>query len=412
MPAMLLRARLVLADDGRPADAVLVRDGTIAALGRWPELAGAAAAPVLDLGELCLSPGFIDCHVHLTGSGLLSAPSDMQADSRETLLLRAAADAQRALAEGLTTLRDCGAHNEVIFPFREAARRGIVPSPRLLVAGAPLTRTGGHGHWWGLEADTPDEVLKAVRRQARAGADLIKVMVDGGIDLTNHQPGLLYFSAEELRQVVEEAARWRRPVAAHCLTAAAVRAATQAGVATIEHAILYDVEADATVYDAELVQAIRQRGIIVDPGHAFAYQVFADPAAATSFPRNARLFRQRLADYARMFRQGVRLVPGSDAGWYATPFGKYRLLPELMVSELGMSPREAFLACTRIAAEAIGLGGHTGGIAPGKRADLVAVEGDPRQDVGAYARVWLTVVDGEIRYDRLGVAAQLERGGR
>src|SRR5207253_6564235 len=131
-------------------------------------------------------------------------------DSRETLLLCAAANAQRALEEGITTLRDCGAHNDVIFPFKAAANAGVLPSPRILAAGAPLTRTGGHGHWWGLEVDTPDEVRKAIRQQAKLGADCIKVMVDGGIDLTNHEPGLLYFQLDELREVVEEATLRRR----------------------------------------------------------------------------------------------------------------------------------------------------------------------------------------------------------
>ena len=91
----------------------------------------------------------------------------MLADSRETLLLRAAANAQAALVEGLTTVRDCGGDNDVIFPFKEAANRGVLPAPHILAAGAPLTRTGGHGHWWGLEADSDDEVRKAIRRQAR-----------------------------------------------------------------------------------------------------------------------------------------------------------------------------------------------------------------------------------------------------
>lgn len=397
---VVLRAARVLSSERPEATAVLVQGERIAAVGSADEL---AADQVLDLGPLTLAAGLIDTHVHMTGNGARTAPEDMRRESHEVLLLQAASNASRALGEGITTLRDCGAHNDVIFPFKAAANRGIVPSPRVLAAGAPLTRTGGHGHWWGLEVDTRDEARKAVRQQAKQGADCIKVMVDGGIDLTNHQPGLLYFNAAELSDVVEEARRWLRPVAAHCLTLAGVRSATQAGVRTIEHAIFFDVAADGMRYDAELVDAIARAGIIVCPGQAFAYEVFTDPSAATTFPRNAAMFTQRLVDDARMWQQGVKLVPGSDAGWYATPFGRYALMPELMVSDMGLSPREAFEACTQVAAEAVGLT-DTGRISPGLRADLVALDGDPTQDISAVRRVKLTMVGGRVLYDRLLLA--------
>jgi imidazolonepropionase-like amidohydrolase len=398
---LLLRAARVLAGDGTldGATGVLVREGRIAAVGSADKLAS-DADDTLDLDALTLAPGFIDTHVHMTGNGSRTAPEDMRRDSRDVLLLQAAANAQVALAEGITTLRDCGAHNDVILPFKEAANRGVLPSPRILAAGAPLTRTGGHGHWWGLEVDTRDEARKAIRQQAKHGADCIKVMVDGGIDLTNHQPGLLYFPPEDLADIVQEATRWRRPVAAHCLTLAGVRSATAAGVRTIEHAIFFDVAADEMRYDAALVDEIVRAGIIVDPGQAFAYEVFTDPTAATTFPRNAAMFRQRLADDARMWQQGVKLVPGSDAGWYATPFGRYALMPELMVSDMAMAPSDAFRACTQVAAEAVGLATETGAIAPGYRADMVALEGDPTKDMRATRQVRLTMVGGRILYDR------------
>jgi imidazolonepropionase-like amidohydrolase len=226
------------------------------------------------------------------------------------------------------------------------------------------------------------------------------VMVDGGIDLTNHQPGLLYFEAEDLRAIVEEAHAWRRPVAAHCLTLAGIRSATSAGVRTIEHAIFFDIERDAMHYDEQLVEEIARKGIIVDPGQAFAHSVFTDPSAATTFPRNAAMFKQRLTDDARMRQQGVKLVPGSDGGWYATPFGKYALMAELMVSDMGMPAAEAFAACTQVAAEAIGLTAETGAIRPGLRADLVALDGDPTADIGAMRRVKLTMVGGRTLCDR------------
>jgi imidazolonepropionase-like amidohydrolase len=394
------------ADTG--ADTIAIDGDRITAVGSYADLAaGAPGAEVIDLPGLVLSPGFIDTHVHITGNGTVTAPVEIQRASPETLLLRAAGNAQAALAEGVTTVRDLGAPTAVIVAFRDAATAGLFPAPHILVAGAPLTRTGGHGHWWGLEADTDDEVRTAVRRQSKAGVDALKVMVDGGIDLGRHIPGLLYFKPAELRLAVEEAHDWGMRVAAHCLTADGVRSAVHAGVDSVEHAIFYELELDDTRYDRDTGAMMAERGIYVDPGPAFAYEVFTGPGAENStFAKNARLFRRRLEDNARMHEQQVKLVAGSDAGWFGTPFGQYALIPRLLVTESGLSPRAAFDACTSTAAESLGLGAETGSIRPGLRADIVALDGDPVTDITAMARVRLTMVGGQIRYDGRSVLAR------
>jgi imidazolonepropionase-like amidohydrolase len=335
----------------------------------------------------------------MTGNGSHTAPVDMARDSREVLLLQAAENAHRALAEGITTMRDCGARNDVIFPFRDAARRGTVTAPNILACGAALTRTGGHGHWWGLEADSDDEVRKCVRAQSKAGADSLKVMVDGGIDLGRHTPGLLYFDTDALRVVVREANDWGMRVAAHCLTADGVRAAVAAGVTSVEHGIFYERADDATRYDPKVGAAMADRGIYASPGPAFAYHVLTDPAAETIFPRNARLFGQRLADDARLHQQGVALVASTDAGWYATPFGEFARVAELFTARAGLSAHAAFDACTSVAAQSLGLDSRTGTIAEGMDADLVVLSGDPTQDVSALRTVRLTMVRGRVLYE-------------
>lgn len=404
----LLRAGHVVTQDGAVADTVATDGDRITAVGSYRDLAAAAAgAELIDLPGLVLSPGFIDTHVHITGNGTVTAPVEIQQATPETLLLRAAGNAQAALAEGVTTVRDLGAPNSVIVPFRDAAAAGLFPSPHVLVAGAPLTRTGGHGCWWGLEADTADEIRTAVRRQSKAGVNALKVMVDGGIDLGRHIPGLLYFKPDELRLAVEEAHDWGLRVAAHCLTAAGVRSAVHAGVDSVEHAIFYELDLDDTRYDQELGAMMAERGIYVDPGPAFAYQVFTGPGAEKSmFAKNARLFRRRLEDDARMHEQHVKLVAGSDAGWFGTPFGQYALIPQLLADESGLTAAAAFAACTSVAAESLGLAAETGTIRPGLRADLVALDGDPTADITAMARVRLTMVGGQVRYDGRSVLAR------
>ena len=229
-------------------------------------------------------------------------------------------------------------------------------------------------------------------------------MVDGGIDIrAGARPGLLYFDAAALTEVVNEANDRGLMVAAHCLTLAGVRAAVTAGVQSIEHAILFDVERDGAVYDEALVDEIVRRDIVVAPGQAFAHEVFTNPAAATTFPRNAELFHTRLDHDARMFRQGVRMVVGTDSGWYATPFGRYHLAPELFVQRVGMSPLEALRASTSEAARSLRLGGEVGALRPGLSADIAAVDGDPEHDVTALARVVATVNRGTLVYDGRGL---------
>jgi imidazolonepropionase-like amidohydrolase len=363
----------------------------------------AAVERTVDLRPLSLIPGFVDTHVHITGSGLPSAPVDMWTDSNETLLLRAAGNGLRALQEGLATVRDVGANNSVIFAYRDSAKRGILPGPRVVASGGALTRTGGHGHWWGLEADTSDEVRKAIRRQAKAGAESLKVMVDGGIDIRGGaRPGLLYFDEAALTEVVHEANDRGLMVAAHCLTLAGVRSAVGAGVQSIEHAIFFDVERNEAAYDPALVDEIVRRGIVVAPGQAFAHEVFTDPSAATTFPRNAELFHTRLDHDARMRSQGVRLVVGTDSGWYATPFGRFHLAADLFVDRVGMSPLEALRACTVESARSLRLADEVGALRVGLTADIVAVAGDPEHDVSALGRVVVTVHRGTVVHDGRG----------
>ena len=403
MSGVVLEGASVVGNPG--ADAVAVADGRISAVGRRAELiAGRPADEILDLGDLVLSPGFIDTHVHITGDGTPQTPVTIGQHSRERLLLQAAANGLTALREGVTTLRDVGARNDVIFAYRDTVAAGVIDGPRVLAAGAPLTRTGAHGHWWGLEADTDDEIRKQIRAQSKAGADAIKVMVDSGIDLGRTQPGLLLFDGRALSVVVQEAHDRRMFVAAHCLTVAGIQSTVEAGVRSIEHAIFYDTEIEAHRYDEGLVERIVDRGIYVAPGLGFAYYIFTDPKALTTFPKNAELFKHRIEDTGRMHQRGVMLATGTDAGWYATPFGSYHRAADIFVDGCGMSAAEAFDACTRVAAESLGLGAEIGTLAAGKRADVVALEGDPTEDISAMQRVRFTMAGGRVRWQDPAVA--------
>jgi imidazolonepropionase-like amidohydrolase len=225
-------------------------------------------------------------------------------------------------------------------------------------------------------------------------------MVDGGIDTGGlARPGLLLFDAEALTAIVAEAADCGLPVVAHCLTVAGIRASVAARVHSIEHAIFYDTERREAVFDPALADEIAAAGIWVAPGQAFAHEVFTNPGPNDLFARNAELFGTRLDDDRAMRERGVRLVTGTDAGWYATPFGRYHLAPHLFVERAGMSPLEALAACTSLAAESLGLSGVTGRLRPGLAGDLVAVEGDPSADVESLARVRAVIAGGRLVHE-------------
>jgi imidazolonepropionase-like amidohydrolase len=399
---LLKAARIV---DGTGADpihdgAILVEGERIKAIGRADEFGADPGIEILDLGHLTLTPGFVDTHMHLTGSGVESAPDDLRQDSDEVLLLRCATNAQTALREGVTTFRDCGARNQVIFTFREAARRKIVPSPRLLAAGGAITWTGGYAWFFGVEADDPAEVRRAIRNQVKLGADFIKVMVTSGIHF-GPAIAVLHYDADTMRMAVQEAASLGRFIAAHCLSIDGIRASVAAGVRTIEHCAFFDPTLQEAHYVPELGEEIARKSIYVNTSHAWCYasSAAAIEGAAPSESRLAVMGRMHagfVSTSRSLLEAGVRLIPGSDAGWFGQPFGEYGLMPKVFVEEVGMRPRDAFEACTRIAAEAIGLGREIGTLEPGKRADVVGLEGDPTSDIYAMQRVRMTMLDGAI----------------
>ena len=192
-----------------PDHAVVVEGERIADVVPGSSLPGDATSGhrVYDLGDVSLLPGLIDCHSHLHCSATPDAYQLVTTESIDRLLLRAAANARIVLMSGVTTLRDLGCRNEVVFPLRDAIRAGLVPGPRLLLAGTPITTTAGHCHMFGTEADTLDEVVTAVRRQKKLGADCIKMMATGGMFTPTANPRTVQYPVETLRAAVREAER-------------------------------------------------------------------------------------------------------------------------------------------------------------------------------------------------------------
>jgi imidazolonepropionase-like amidohydrolase len=332
-----------------------------------------AAAEVEGRGST-LTPGLIDCHVHLQFDG----NADFERESRDLTpslaVIKATVNAARNLAAGVTTVRDLGGIGAVSCDVGRAIDMGMVPGPRVLAAGRALTITGGHGHSVGLarEVDGPDEMRKAVREEIRAGARAIKVMATGGVLTPGIGATFTAYSEEELASAVDEAHKWGRSVAAHAIGAGGILNAVRAGVDSIEH---------CNEVTAEVAREMKSRGTFRSPTLCAIRGIVenADQVAEYAAAKALEVFDMSRDGFRRAVREGLRHVCGTDAG---TPFNRHGNAPREVVSmvQWGMTPLRALQAATANAAELLRLP-MVGTIEEGKEADLVLFEGNPAEDV-------------------------------
>lgn len=396
----VLRTSRLFDGTGAPplADGVVVAvDGAITAVGAARAVAIPSGPDVVvrDYPGCTLLPGLIDCHTHLLFSASDQALTDAINDSDETLLLRGLANAQAELRCGVTTLRDCGGRGFLTVALRDGINRGLVAGPRILAAAMPITTTGGHLNFCGLEADGVHEVTKATRRLCKGGVDFIKVMATGGGMTPGTNPRAPQFTVEELSAIVGEARRLGgRHVAAHCHATAGIRNAVEAGIRTIEHCSwLHPVE--GLEFDPRVVERMVEKGTYV------TLTMGSERAAIKPDDQLSEGQRRGVAGYGphfdalrRTVQGGVRFIAASDAGVSRTFFEEYPMTLEVMVSCLDIAPMEALCATTGRAAEALGIADHVGALVPGRRADAVLVEGDPLADIRDLRRVQAVYRDG------------------
>jgi imidazolonepropionase-like amidohydrolase len=384
---------------------VQISDGEIVHVGRQEDL-GSEANSARNLGEVTLLPGLINMHAHLTCSAGLNVLDDALHDSYETKMIRAMTNARSSIESGVTTIRDCGSLNSIIFSIREASLQAMMPSPHILASGEVLTSTGGHCHFFGVECDSVADVTRAVRRQVKMGADFIKVMATGGRLTPNSDPVQIQFESDEIDAITRNAARLGKFVAAHCLGTSGVTNAVRASVRTIEHC--YFTTENGFEFDPELAEAIAERGIYVCPtiGNAVRYREYlldrGDREAANEEARE-----QQLQNHRRLRDFGVKLVSGNDAGMPLTRFDDFQLDLEILVEKIGMLPTEAIHTATGQAAEAIG-SREFGVLGPRKRADIIAVSGDASANIRALRNVVFVMKSGTIVLDHLSAQRSIQ----
>jgi imidazolonepropionase-like amidohydrolase len=385
----------------RADQAVLVADGRITAVG--PAATIRAQAPpdveVVDLGSACLAPGLIDSHTHLSLAGDGRSYVEMFAETDELMVLTGALNLRRHLAAGITTIREHGARNMVGFALKEGVGRGYIPGPRMQVSGRPITCTGGHFHMCNEVADGEAEIRRSVRRLVHEGADYIKIMASGG-GTAGTIPGRASYSTAELHAAVHEAHHFHRLTAAHCRAKESMVRAVEAGIDLMEHAEFLDPD-DQLRFDPKIAEMMAESGIWISPTlqawtrypRIVALTTRRDagtltPGEEAELQRLEKRAELRLDVMRRMLEYDLRerIVPGTDSGVGSLAFGHLDYDLQLLV-RVGFTAAEALASATRVSAEAIGLGDQIGTIAPGRVADLVALDGDPTTDISAFSRV-------------------------
>ncbi|MFE7278676.1 amidohydrolase family protein [Streptomyces sp. NPDC057623] len=386
---MLITASRVLTGSGTYLEdgAVLVEGDWIAAVGPRAQLADRVGAEGKRLAfpDATVVPGLVDAHVHLAFDGGGDPVATLAESSDETLLEDMRRRAEQLLSSGVTTVRDLGDRNGLALRLDEEIGRGGTSGPRIVSAGTPATPPGGHCHFLGGEVSGVDQVRDLVRRNLAAGAGVIKAMVTGG-GLTKDGPKSWQsqFTPEELQALVDEAHKAGVPVAAHAHGADGIAAAVEAGVDTIEHCTW--MTSDGFDLRQDVLKRIVDDGITVCPAVSPHWQMlprfFGEERAAAMFD----LVRQ-------MAEAGAKLVAGTDAGVQRAGFDG--LVPALsFYAHLGLPTSKILDMATADAADALGLGETTGRIAPGLRADLLVVEGDPLEDLDALGAIRAVVAAG------------------
>jgi imidazolonepropionase-like amidohydrolase len=368
--------------------AVVVEDGQIASVGL------ARALPpnteTVDLGDVTLMPGLVDAHVHLVWDASAEPHEVVERESRALTVLRCAKNAALHLRAGVTTVRDVGSTDGLAVEIGRAVELGILSGPRVVAAGRAIAMTGGHGWFLGREADGPDALRRAVREEIKAGASCIKLMASGGVYGHAEEPGSPQLTVEEMRSGVEEAHKAGRKVAAHAYSVEAINNALEAGVDSVEH---------GSFLDRETAQRMREEGTYLVPTMS-VYAAMAEKGPGFGSPeyitrKTAEVLEAGGEAFRLALEVGVPVAAGTDCGAPGHPHGT---LPEelrIMV-EAGATPQQALRFGTSAAAELLGLGDEVGALEPGKRADLLAVAGDPTVDIQSLREARLVLRDGVV----------------
>lgn len=387
---------LIVVEDGRIAEIITDADQQVST----ESALAAAGHQIIDLKDKTVLPGLIDLHTHLSGD-----PSGefwrAATTPPEYFTLIAAKNARITALAGFTTVRDLGSRtDQVTQMLRRATAEGIVPGPRVVTSARTISIVGGHGDTNGFHKHVNDvlssgftctgpvECSEKVREASKYGADLIKITATGGV-LSQQGRGLEeHFTAEEMKAIVDTAKLLGLKVAAHAHGARGIEAAARAGVHTIEHGTYIDEAAARAMNESgtTLIPTLMAfEGIRRNLGKGFYTPVVEEKIRAVAEIAGTIVERAR--------KNNVKIAFGTDAGVF--PHGENAGEFALMVAG-GMSNREALASATTVAAEIIGMENEIGQIALGFSADIIAVDGNPLEDVTVLEDVDFVMVRGRV----------------
>ena len=379
--------------------AVLVEGEVITAIG--DDARNADVARTVELGDVTLLPGLIDLHTHLTDAVESYWEEVLVTTTPPQAALHGAANARTTLLAGFTTVRDMGpawAFTDV--DLRDVIDQGVLPGPRMLVAGNYVSATGGAGDARQFSiyvdvptaqnlADGPDEVRKVVRTNLKNGADFIKILATGAVLSQGISPGAQQYSDEELAVAVVEAGRWGKFVASHAHGAEGIKASIRAGVRTVDHGSMMDEEGLAMLLESDFTYYVPTLyvGAIV-PRNGAALGIPQE-----QIDRSTEMMRYRNATFRRAMEAGLTVGFGTDAGVFE--HGDNAKEFQLRV-ENGQSAMGVITSATSVNATIIGWQDRVGRVELGKFADLIAVPGNPLDDISAMERVIWVMKGGKV----------------
>jgi imidazolonepropionase-like amidohydrolase len=371
-----------------------------------------SGAEVIDLSASTVLPGLIDDHVHITqgfhkGDPIRAAMTRTDFDAA----IDSTVYARDTLMAGFTSARDVGATTEVIVALKRAINAGVIPGPRLWVAGKPLSPTGGHGdeangldpelqhpHWTDNLVDSPEAARKAVRTLKRQGADLIKIMPSGGVASIGDNPALQLMADDEIKAVIDTAHSLGMKVAAHAHGKQAIDHTIALGVDSIEH---------GTYADAESYKLFKAHGVYLVPTQLVGVKIYEHAKAhpedlnPDSVRKTFEVIPTMLKNLHDAYAAGVKIAFGTDT-FGMSNHGENAQEFKLLVNA-GMPPMEAIKAATWNAADLIGDTADIGSVQAGRYADIIAVDGDPLKDVTVLETVPF-VMKGGVIYKSKGAA--------
>jgi len=383
--------------------AIVIEAGKIVSVSPFSQAKRASGDRLIDLSAATVLPGLTDAHTHLTGNPQDAGPQALGI-SLPRATLTGARNARITLEAGFTTVRNVGAEGYSDVALRDAIDAGDVPGPRMLVSGPPLGITGGHcdenflpfDFHYSAEgvADGVEGVQHKVRETIKYGADLIKICATGGVLSHGDNPQASQYTLEEMKAIVADAHRLGRKVAAHAHGAQGILWASQAGVDSIEHGSYID--------DAAIAE-MKKDGTYLVPTLYLA-DWFLEHAEQVHVPpemigKGRTVMAAARKNVAHAFASGVKVAFGTDAAVY--PHGLNAHEFAVMV-KLGMSPLQSIQAATINAADLLGWSDKIGALEPGKWGDIIAVDGDPLQDVTTLEHVKFVMKGGEVVKNEYG----------